>query len=73
MAGNRKQIQLDGKTLVSVSMAAEMLFICRNTLRRWSDLGEIPTYKIGRRKMGDRYFDVEDIQKILDSWIASKR
>ena len=50
--------------LVSVGEASQMLNIHPNTLRKWSDQGLIPSYRIGLRR--DRRFDVEDLLAFLD-------
>ena len=50
--------------LVSVGEASQMLNIHPNTLRKWSDNGLIPSYRIGLRR--DRRFAVEDLLAFLD-------
>ena len=50
--------------MLSVKEVTQMLHIHANTLRRWSDRGQLPSYRIGPR--GDRRFRREDISRFLD-------
>lgn len=50
--------------LLTVKEASLFLHVHRNTLRRWSDKGLIPSYRIGQRR--DRRFAVEDLLDFLD-------
>ena len=52
--------------LLTVSEAARVLSAHPNSVRRWADLGLLPTYRIGRR--GDRRFKTEDLYYFLLSW-----
>ncbi len=49
--------------LITTTMAARMLNIHINTVRRWSDQGILKAYRIGPR--GDRRFVREDIIGVL--------
>ena len=51
-------------SLVPVGEASQMLNVHPNTLRKWSDKGLIPTYRIGLRR--DRRFAVEDLREFLE-------
>ena len=51
--------------LVSVGEASQILNVHPNTLRKWSDTGLIPSYRIGRRR--DRRFALSDILAFLNS------
>jgi excisionase family DNA binding protein len=50
-------------SLLTTSEAASLLNIHVNTLRHWSNLGILPTYRIGAR--GDRRFKQEDIDNLV--------
>lgn len=54
------------KTVLTVSEAAAMLNAHPNSVRRWADMGLLPSFRIGLR--GDRRFRVEDIAYLVDSW-----
>ena len=54
----------DDSPLLTLSEAAQVLNVHISTLRRWSNLGLITTYRIGPR--ADRRFKMDDIQRILD-------
>ena len=54
------------KTVLTVSEAAAMLNAHPNSVRRWADMGLLPSFCIGLR--GDRRFRVEDIAYLVDSW-----
>jgi len=49
--------------MLRVGEASRLLHVHENTLRRWSDLGLIRTYRIGHR--GDRRFSQRDILYFL--------
>lgn len=49
--------------MLTVREVSQILHVHSNTLRRWSDLGLIKTYRIGPR--GDRRFKQEDITLML--------
>ena len=50
--------------MVSVGEASRILHLHPNTLRKWSDRGLIPSYRIGQRR--DRRFAVEDLVTFLE-------
>ncbi len=50
-------------TLLSIGEASQFLNVCGNTLRRWSDVGIISTYRTGIRRR--RRFKREDIVALL--------
>jgi excisionase family DNA binding protein len=50
-------------SLLTVVEVARMLNLHNNTVRRWSDQGVLPSFRIGRRN--DRRFRMEDIVKLL--------
>ena len=54
----------DPQALLTVSQASEILNVCRGTLRKWSNKGLIPSYRIGRRR--DRRFVTQDILDFLE-------
>ena len=49
--------------MLTVREVARLLHAHPNTVRRWSDRGLIPTYRISHR--GDRRFQPEDIARFL--------
>jgi excisionase family DNA binding protein len=49
--------------MLTVREVAEILHIHTNTVRRWSDRGILPAYRIAQR--GDRRFRREDIGRFL--------
>ena len=51
------------RTVVAVGEACRILHVHPNTLRKWSDSGLIPSYRIGRRR--DRRFLVADLEAFL--------
>ena len=50
--------------LVPVGEASQILHVHPNTLRKWSDLGLIPSYRIGQRR--DRRFALNDLLAFLE-------
>ena len=54
----------DPPRMVPVREASQILHIHPNTLRKWSDQGIIPSYRIGQRR--DRRFAVEDLLTFLE-------
>ena len=50
--------------VVTVGEASEILHVHPNTLRKWSDRGLIPSYRIGQRR--DRRFVLEDLIDFLE-------
>ena len=59
----RRTARADPPRMVPVGEAARILHIHPNTLRKWSDRGLIPTYRIGHRR--DRRYAVEDLLAFL--------
>ena len=57
---NRKGIS----AMLTVAEAAKRLHIHPNTLRRWTNTGILPVYRITSR--GDRRFNETDIEHFLD-------
>ena len=53
----------DPPRMVPVGEASQILHVHPNTLRKWSDQGLIPSYRIGQRR--DRRFAVEDLEEFL--------
>jgi len=51
-------------SLLTTSEAASLLHTHINTVRRWSNLGILPSFRIGPR--GDRRFRKEDILTFLE-------
>ena len=49
--------------MMPVGEASQILHVHPNTLRKWSDQGLIPTYRIGTRR--DRRFAVQDLVAFL--------
>ena len=49
--------------LLTVAEAARMLKVHINTIRNWSNIGILKSFRIGPR--GDRRFSKEDIDKFL--------
>ncbi len=50
--------------LVPVGEASQILHVHPNTLRKWSDTGLIPSYRIGQRR--DRRFALSDLLAFLE-------
>jgi excisionase family DNA binding protein len=57
-------------SLLTISEAAEFLHVHANTLRRWSDIGLLLSYRICER--GDRRFFREDLIRFLADYMAYK-
>ncbi len=51
-------------TLIAVGEVASLLHVHINTVRRWSNLGVLPSFRIGPR--GDRRFRKKDIFTFLE-------
>ena len=56
---------------VPLGEASRILHVHPNTLRKWSDLGLIPSYRIGQRR--DRRFSVADLVAILERTATARR
>ncbi len=50
-------------SMLSVVEVAEMLHVHPSTLRRWSDAGQITSYRISSR--GDRRYLLTDVQEFV--------
>ncbi len=50
--------------MVPVGEASQILSVHPNPLRKWSDSGMIPSYRIGQRR--DRRFSVADLVAFLE-------
>src|SRR5512136_164926 len=53
--------------MLTVAQAAELLHVHPNTLRRWTDKGRIPAYRIASSR-GDRRFTRPDIAVFLSEF-----
>ena len=62
---NRKKTDKVSNQMLTISEAASLLNVHINTVRRWGNLGILPTYRIGSR--GDRRFKREDVNKLVIS------
>ena len=60
----RRTRRADPPRMVPVGEASQILHVHPNTLRKWSDQGLIPTYRIGQRR--DRRFAEEDLLTFLE-------
>ena len=60
----QRTARTDTPRMVTVGEASQILHVHPNTLRKWSDQGLIPTYRIGLRR--DRRFAVEDLVTFLE-------
>jgi excisionase family DNA binding protein len=57
--------------MLTVKEVARLLHVHSNTVRRWSDQGQLKTHRVSRR--GDRRFRREDIARFLADMNASRR
>lgn len=60
----RRAVMDPTPVLVPVGEASQILHVHPNTLRKWSDLGLIPSYRIGLRR--DRRFALSDLLAFLE-------
>ena len=51
--------------MLTVQDVARLLHVHVNTVRRWSDLGLLKTYRIGHRR--DRRFTRQDVSEFLET------
>ncbi len=51
--------------MLTVSQVADLLGAHANSIRRWADMGLLPSYRIGLR--GDRRFRTDEISSFLVS------
>ena len=56
---------IDRGRMLTVSEVAQLLGAHANSVRRWADIGLLPSYRIGLR--GDRRFRPDEISSFLDS------
>ncbi len=52
--------------MLTIGEVAQLLNAHPNSVRRWSNRGLLPSFRLGYR--GDRRFRREDVAKFLDSW-----
>ena len=52
--------------LLTVSQVARIMSAHPNSVRRWADMGRLPSYRIGFR--GDRRFRADDVDIFLGSF-----
>ncbi|MFQ6028107.1 MAG: helix-turn-helix domain-containing protein [Dehalococcoidia bacterium] len=57
--------------LLTVGEVSRMLHVHANSVRRWTDEGLLPAYRIGRR--GDRRFSEEAVENFLGELITPPR
>lgn len=57
--------------ILTSSEAAAILCVHENTLRRWSDLGIIPHFRLGAR--GDRRYYEADVRSYIDSGSCARK
>ena len=53
-----------GDKMLTVREASQVLSVHPNTLRKWSDRGMIPSYRIGNRR--DRRFVMSDLVDFME-------
>ena len=56
-------IQVPRQRLFSTRAAAQYLGMCEDTLRKYTDLGDIPARRLGRR----RVFTLEDLDTFIEA------
>jgi excisionase family DNA binding protein len=55
----------NGEVLLKVSEVADLMNAHPNSVRRWADIGLLPSYRIGQR--GDRRFKLQDVYGFLSN------
>jgi excisionase family DNA binding protein len=60
---SRRSREIPVDMLLTVSEAAEVLYIHPNTVRVWANSGLLPCYRIGPR--GDRRFSLQDLRSCM--------
>ena len=61
---DEKSIEMGLPQMLRVGEAASFLHVHPNTLRKWSSVGLIPSYRLGHRR--DRRFRLEDLASFLN-------
>ena len=57
--------------LLKIKEAADLLGVHPATLRRWDNEGRLKAVRIGsRRKVGDRRYRLEDIEKLIQNGVS---
>lgn len=59
-----------GGRMLTIREVAQLLHCHPTSVRRWSDEGLLPCYRIGRR--GDRRFRPEDVRRFVEASTANK-
>ena len=65
-----RDLLADGRML-TVSEAATMMNVHPNSLRRWADMGLLPSFRIGVR--GDRRFYAHDLSEFFGAYEKHRR
>ena len=63
MTTDSRHGELQHSRMLTIRDVAEMLNVHVNSIRRWSNMGLLPVYRIGCR--GDRRFRLEDINQFI--------
>ena len=61
----RKSKRIGNNGMVPIGFACEYLKVPKTTLRRWSDVGTIPTFRVNRRK--DRMYALSDLLSFMQN------
>ena len=64
--GTRYGVLPTNGKMLTVSEAARYMSVHPNSVRRWADMGLLPSYRTGSR--GDRRFRADDLSSFLGSW-----
>ena len=57
---------LPAQDMLTLSEVSQILNVHPNSVRRWSNMGLLTTYRFGCR--GDRRFRRQDVEEFLNSW-----